>query len=216
MLLVVMSIVASTVFLVKFTGFLWVGLNRHGVVAKALRYWHNKQTDQALQQLQKTKNPIAPVLQTAMRLRSQPEIKDETVREETLRIAKAQLANARSHLRILEVIATLSPLLGLLGTVLGMIEAFQKLEGAATVDPAVLSGGIWEALLTTAAGLVVAIPAVLALNWLEQSVERFKQTMEDAMTQVFTTEVIKPVAIAENTAAKNSVLDPNAHVALAN
>jgi biopolymer transport protein ExbB/TolQ len=54
-----------------------------------------------------------------------------------------------------------------------------------------LSGGIWEALLTTAAGLIVAIPTVVALNWLEQKIEHFKLTMEDAMTQVFTVTLLK-------------------------
>ena len=72
-----------------------------------------------------------------------------------------------------------------------MIEAFQRLEEAGTaVDPAVLSGGIWEALLTTAAGLAVAIPAIIALNWLEQRIENFKLAMEDAMTRVFTSSLV--------------------------
>ena len=93
----------------------------------------------------------------------------------------------RSLLRPLELIATLSPLLGLLGTVLGMIEAFRQLEVAGNqVDPAILSGGIWQALLTTAVGLVVAIPVVLAHAWLERKVERCGHLMEDAVTQVFT------------------------------
>jgi biopolymer transport protein ExbB len=54
------------------------------------------------------------------------------------------------------------------------------------VDAALLSGGIWEALLTTAAGLTVAIPAVAALNWLERGVERLHEDMQDALTRVFT------------------------------
>ena len=207
-LLVLMSIVACTVFLVKLTQFIGLGFNRHSVINRALQHWHSREPEQAISTLKKTRNPIAQVLETAILLRSQQDAKDEKVREETLRIAKQQLTGARSHLRILEVIATLSPLLGLLGTVLGMIEAFQKLEGSATVDPAILSGGIWEALLTTAAGLVVAIPTVMALNWLEQSIEQFKHTMEDAMTQVFTTELIKPTPATPTS--------PHNHVALAN
>ena len=90
------------------------------------------------------------------------------------------------------MIAALSPLLGLFGTVLGMIEAFHRLEDAGTaVDPAVLSGGIWEALLTPAAGLAVAIPAIIALNWLEHRIDNFKLAMEDAMTRIFTTQAIR-------------------------
>ena len=97
------------------------------------------------------------------------------------------LASLRSHLRTLEVIATLSPLLGLLGTVLGMIEAFRQLEISGNqIDPGILSGGIWQALLTTALGLGVAIPVVLAHSWLERKVDRCRHNMEDAVTRVFT------------------------------
>ena len=68
-----------------------------------------------------------------------------------------------------------------------MIEAFQALEQAgARADPSTLSGGIWEALLTTAAGLSVAIPTVAALNWLEQMHDNFRSIMEDTMSRLFT------------------------------
>lgn len=118
----------------------------------------------------------------------------ETAREEVLRVAKDLLERLRSHLRVLEVIATLSPLLGLLGTVLGMITAFQALESAGNrVDPAILSGGIWEALLTTAVGLSVAIPTVVALNWFERRIERTAHEIEDAATRVFTADIANPV-----------------------
>jgi biopolymer transport protein ExbB len=91
------------------------------------------------------------------------------------------------------VIATLSPLLGLFGTVLGMINAFQELEGAGNqVDPGILSGGIWLALMTTAIGLAVAIPSVLAHNWLDRRVERHERFMESSVTQVFTSSLLRP------------------------
>ena len=91
-------------------------------------------------------------------------------------------------MRALELIANLSPLLGLLGTVLGMIQAFQKLESAGNqVDPALLSGGIWQALLTTAVGLIVAIPALIAHQWLDRRIDRCAHVMEDYTTRVFTT-----------------------------
>ncbi|MGH1441745.1 MAG: MotA/TolQ/ExbB proton channel family protein [Cellvibrionaceae bacterium] len=185
-ILMLISLVAVTVFLLKCWQFYWADISRYKIIHAALTYWRNHKSDDALITLNKTRNPIARVLETAISLKSN-HTDDAIAREETMRIAKRELANARSYLKILEVIATLSPLLGLLGTVLGMIEAFQKLQGAgSTIDPAILSGGIWEALLTTAAGLVVAIPTVVALNWLEQLIERFKLVMEDTMTQVFT------------------------------
>jgi biopolymer transport protein ExbB len=185
-ILMVISVVAVAIFLVKCWQFSWMGMARYKTIHVALTCFRNHQNDEALHALGKTRNPIARVLETAISLKNN-NTDDSIAREETTRIAKRELANARSHLRILEVIATLSPLLGLLGTVLGMIEAFQKLQGAgSTIDPSILSGGIWEALLTTAAGLVVAIPAVVGLNWLEQRIENFKLVMEDTMTQVFT------------------------------
>ena len=63
----------------------------------------------------------------------------------------------------LEIIAQVSPLIGLLGTVIGMIDSFNELElGGSLVDPSILAGGIWTALLTTAMGLIVAIPALIS------------------------------------------------------
>lgn len=101
------------------------------------------------------------------------------------RIGRRQLAALRAHFRILEVVASLAPLLGLFGTVLGMIGAFRALEAAGgAVDPAVLSGGIWQALSTTAVGLAVAMPTVAALAFLERRVERVAETMDDVVVQV--------------------------------
>lgn len=107
-------------------------------------------------------------------------------REETERFARQRLNEARAGLRALDVIATVAPLLGLLGTVLGMIEAFQALQDSgARADPSALAGGIWEALLTTAAGMAVAIPAALALAWFESVVDGVAADMEDLTTRVF-------------------------------
>ena len=70
--------------------------------------------------------------------------------------------------------------MGLLGTVIGMINSFNKLEiGGSLVDPALLAGGIWTALLTTANGLVVAIPALVAHHFFEKKVLEFQQSMEN-------------------------------------
>ena len=72
----------------------------------------------------------------------------------------------------MEVIATISPLMGLLGTVVGMVKAFNKVaQYKGQVDPSLLAGGIWEALLTTAAGLALAIPVVIMLNYFERKVD---------------------------------------------
>ncbi|GLT07896.1 MotA/TolQ/ExbB proton channel family protein [Sulfitobacter porphyrae] len=120
----------------------------------------------------------------AIEARALPEL---LAREEVMRLAARELAALRSGLRPLELIVTIAPLIGLLGTVLGMIEAFQALEtSGGQADPAVLAGGIWEALLTTAAGMAVAIPAAVALSWFEGITERVQTDMEDMATRLFT------------------------------
>ncbi|MDT8857508.1 MotA/TolQ/ExbB proton channel family protein [Paracoccaceae bacterium Fryx2] len=101
----------------------------------------------------------------------------------------AELAAMNRHLRLLDLIAMVSPLLGLLGTVLGMIKAFQELamaEGAANAS--LLAGGIWEALLTTAAGLLVAIPAAVAAGLLADRADRAALLIEAAVGRLFTLE----------------------------
>ncbi|WP_146346806.1 MotA/TolQ/ExbB proton channel family protein [Phaeobacter marinintestinus] len=111
---------------------------------------------------------------------------EDRAREETARVAKREIASARVGLGALELISTIAPLLGLLGTVLGMIAAFQALQAAGSrADPALLAGGIWEALLTTAAGMAVAIPASAALTWFESVIDRIRRDIEDSATRLF-------------------------------
>lgn len=110
----------------------------------------------------------------------------QAAQAETTRVAQDVLIEARSGLRALELIVAIAPLLGLLGTVMGMIEAFQTLEASgARANPADLAGGIWEALLTTAAGMGVAIPASMALSWFESIIDRARHDMEDLATRLF-------------------------------
>lgn len=91
--------------------------------------------------------------------------------------ADAVQAQMEKGLRFLDAVAQTAPLLGLFGTVLGMIEAFQTLQGggSAGVDAAQLAGGIWVALLTTAMGLGVAMPVSLMLGWFEARISAASQ-----------------------------------------
>ncbi len=113
-------------------------------------------------------------------------LSDALAREHITSIAQDELLRLRAGLRPLELIMTIAPLIGLLGTVLGMIEAFQALEDSGgQADPSVLAGGIWEALLTTAAGMAVAIPAAVALSWFEGINERIQGDFETMATRFF-------------------------------
>ncbi|WP_443081466.1 MotA/TolQ/ExbB proton channel family protein [Thiohalorhabdus sp.] len=185
-LLLAMSVVALALVLVKLAQFLRARLWQRKPARRALGLWQRGEGEQALELAHASANPTAQALARAIRgMRRQ--LPESAVREEVLRYGSDALFQLRRGLRPLEVIGSLAPLLGLLGTVLGMIEAFQELEAAGSqVNPAVLSGGIWEALLTTAVGLSVAIPVVALLNWLERRVDHLAHEMDDLVTQVFT------------------------------
>ncbi len=153
---------------------------------EAVTLWSEGQTDAAIARLTPRRSLRARLALAAMQARMS-DLSETDAREETTRVAKSLLSGTRSGLRALELIATIAPLIGLLGTVLGMIEAFQALQEAGNrADPAALAGGIWEALLTTAAGMAVAIPASMALTWFESVAERVQGDMEDAATRIFT------------------------------
>jgi biopolymer transport protein ExbB len=123
-----------------------------------------------------TPGPIARILKEGILKhdRSKEEIV-ESIEEAGLH----EVPRLEKNLPILITIAHIEPLLGLLGTVTGMIKCFMQIQNLqGIVNPSDLAGGIWEALITTAAGLVVAIPAYVAYNYLVSRVEGFVVDME--------------------------------------
>ena len=110
---------------------------------------------------------------------------DANARSRLEQLAVQEAARLRSGFRFMDLAATAAPLLGLLGTVLGMIEAFRQLEAAGSrVNPSLLAGGIWEALLTTAAGMVVALVALVCLSVLESLAERISLRSEQQVNAI--------------------------------
>lgn len=182
--LLVFSLVAATIVIVKLHQFWRMRIWQRGWLDEALAAIRSGESERALALARETRGPVARVLAIALEERMRDDLTPDAVREEVQRAGDVEVAALESHLRGLEVIGSLAPLLGLLGTVLGMIRAFMQLETAgARVDPGLLSGGIWEALLTTAAGIAVAIPAMAALAWLESQVDRVRRTLGDAATR---------------------------------
>ncbi|WP_428623141.1 MotA/TolQ/ExbB proton channel family protein [Sedimenticola sp.] len=95
------------------------------------------------------------------------------------RVRGHELQHMEYGLRTLGILGNTAPLLGLLGTITGMIKAFMVIEQAGgKVDAQALAGGIWEAMITTGVGLAVAIPLLILLHFLEGAVERRNQSME--------------------------------------
>ena len=190
-LLLVISILALTLIIAKLIQFSMLRIYARGFVEPVLQAWHQGRNSEALGILQARRSPLARVLEVALQGLASGAPSEDLIKEEVTRVAGRQLDNLRSGLRLLALIANLSPLIGLLGTVIGMINAFQALQSAGNkVDPSILSGGIWVALLTTAAGLIIAIPAAAAHNWMEGVVYRAQRAMEDAVTRVFTGQVV--------------------------
>ena len=155
--------------------------------------WNKKQADEILKLwLEKKVEPVdanqqnirAKILGQTILAISDKNYTKEMVREECVRLANNDLKEARRGLRVIDLIVTIAPLVGLLGTVLGMIEAFQALQDSgAQADPSALAGGIWEALLTTAAGMGIAIPASILLSWYDSVVANVQADIENLATQ---------------------------------
>tara|TARA_B100000035_G_C20952052_1_gene532403 strand:+ start:239 stop:850 length:612 start_codon:yes stop_codon:yes gene_type:complete len=92
---------------------------------------------------------------------------------------------SQKFLPTLEIIAQVSPLIGLLGTVIGMIDSFNELElGGSLVDPSILAGGIWTALLTTAMGLIVAIPTLISHYFFDKKLTNSTQSLSVFLTKL--------------------------------
>jgi len=201
-ILLVMSLVAVSIMLIKLWQFSKLKPERRTAIDKSLALWHKGDKASAKVMLN-SKYSVEKVALVTMKGLTDNTVDKTLLKEELNRIAALKLEQLRGYLRPLEVIATLSPLLGLLGTVIGMIMAFQQMAAAGNqVDPSVLSGGIWQALLTTAVGLTVAIPVVAVHTWLERKVERVGSLMNDVVTQLFTSAVS-----IEKPAANNQVLN---------
>ncbi len=136
--------------------------------------------EEALELCQRNRSPVAELFAAAVRKWGRPSVEVE----QALIDAGERITNhLRKYLRVLNAVATVCPLLGLLGTVMGMIEAFQSIAANMALGrPELLAEGISKALVTTAAGLSVAIPALIAYLYFVSRVDRLVMEM-DALGQ---------------------------------
>jgi biopolymer transport protein ExbB len=172
------AVLTLAVVLYKLWQFTVAGVGRHRALSQAVAAWDRGDRSAARATLERSTSYLAPVIAMAM----------ESPADATMRLqaeAEHLFARLERGFRMLDSVAQLAPLLGLFGTVLGMIEAFQALQDAgAQVDPSLLAGGIWVALLTTAVGLAVAMPTALALSWLEGRMEAERVLADRAILTV--------------------------------
>ena len=169
------SIIAAGIFLER----LWTLQPKRVLpvnLAKQVREWiTNDQLDPAHLQRLHQSSPLGQMLAAGLANRHKPR---EIIKESIEDAGRHAVHELERYLSSLGTIASISPLLGLLGTVFGMIKVFAAISTAGVGSPGALAGGISEALITTAAGLSIAIPAMIAYRWLRARVDGLVIQME--------------------------------------
>lgn len=178
-----LSVVTVTVGAYKIAQFRRLGVGRHRIGEEILDDWLNGRPNEAVRKAGAENTVLARALSAVMAgLRARPG--DNAYGEELGRqSALYDLTAMGARMRILEAVVQGAPMLGLLGTVIGMIDAFGNLAASQQmVDPRLLAGGIWTALTTTALGLAIALVAYFLANWLEGRIEDERLTIEMAIS----------------------------------
>jgi len=175
--LVICSVMALAIVIEKFISIRGVERKASkfiGKTRKILKSNKEGKVDRILA-LCKIASPPARILKAAIEKKERGR---EEVKEAIVDAGSLEVPYLGRHLRILETIVTIAPLLGLLGTVRGMIRAFNVIERTGVGQPGALAGGISEALYTTAFGLSIAIPCLIFYNYFTHRTERFVRKLE--------------------------------------
>lgn len=187
--LAALSIYAVAVVIFKVVQFRQSNVFDRSFIEPALREIKQGDRQKATKTLANTAGPIARIMRVTFECVANRDMSTKSREAEIMRVGSGDIRVLESHLRGLEMTAAIAPLMGLLGTVMGMIASFSRLGLSGTrVDPTLLAGGIWEALLTTAGGLAVAIPALAAHYVLDGIIEKVRATMKDVSVQILSLE----------------------------
>jgi len=140
---------------------------------------------EAIELCDKTPGPIPHILKAGIMKHDRPR---QEIKEAIEDAGLYEVPRLEKNVPVLATVAHIAPLLGLLGTVTGMVRCFQTIQEKSTsfhpVSPGDLAGGIWEALITTVAGLTVGIPTLVAYNYFVSRVSGFVLEMEKAATDL--------------------------------
>lgn len=187
--LIGLSIYALAIIFYKIQQFMSSGIFDNAFIDRVMSPIKRGELIDATLMLAKEKGPVARIMRVSLECVQNRDISMKSREAEIGRVGSQEIRYLESHIRGLEAVATTAPLLGLLGTVIGMVRAFAKLgEAGSRVDPSMLAGGIWEALLTTVAGLVVAIPAIAAYYIIDGIIEKVRSNMRDVTVQILALE----------------------------
>ena len=191
--LAALSVLMLTVVIFKLIQFRRMGVGRHRLAETILDDWLNGRPDEAQRKAQPGPTVLARVLNATMSgLRARPA--DPAYGEELGRqVALSELVQLGARMRLLEAVVQMAPMLGLLGTVIGMIDAFSTLAISQQVsDPRLLASGIWTALTTTAVGLTIALIAYFIAAWLEGRIEDERHGIELVVSAAIHGRVARP------------------------
>ena len=183
-LIILCSIVSLTYIIERFIAFRKVRLKDPEILLRIIDSLGKGTIDNMIPELEKSNSPVVKVVYEIV-TRHVPDMGCCTQSREAIEktinyVGEREVREMERHLPILLTIGQLTPLLGLLGTVLGMIKAFMVIQQVGgKVNATVLAGGIWEAMLTTAMGLAVAIPTVLAYSFFTYRLNRIVGLMND-------------------------------------
>lgn len=182
------SIISITIIIERFYYFYRSGIKIPNILSRVKSLLKDNKADEALKLCESVSGPVAHILAIGIHIRKRTLDEKEKI---MVRAGSRAIRQLDKNLRGLAIIGNITPLLGLLGTVTGMIKAFIKIqELGGRVDASVLAGGIWEALITTAAGLSVAIPTLVAYHYFEGRVDNLSSQMKDAASELLDMEHI--------------------------
>ncbi|RJP92488.1 MAG: MotA/TolQ/ExbB proton channel family protein [Desulfobacteraceae bacterium] len=182
--ILICSVLALAIFLERLVRFSRMRNRGAGLSEKVIRLLKTGDIKAAEEKAISSDSSMGRVLAQAIRFKDRDR---ETLETVVMHVAEEEVRNMSSYLQALATIGNITPLLGLLGTVMGMIKAFMVIQQmGGKVNAAVLAGGIWEAMLTTAFGLAVALPTVVAHSYLLARVDKYETRLNDGAVKFIT------------------------------
>ncbi len=171
------SAIGLAIFMERIVRFATMKKRGAGLSEKVARLWIEGKEKDACTEAEASDSPMGRILVKAMDVKNLDREMLETV---IVSATDEEIRDMSTYIQALATIGNIAPLLGLLGTVIGMIKAFMVIQNmGGKVNSAVLAGGIWEAMLTTAFGLAVVLPVMVAHSYLTNRIEAYEARLQE-------------------------------------